>query len=259
VGGGRAERPGPDPGITIWGNDVWLVDAKQDKVFRYAGAASLRTGSLNAAGSFTLNTANKDPQDLVTDGTNIWVVNGSSTDKVFRYSMAGVLRGSWTIDAANASPTGITLDPTGASQSLWIVDNGSDRVYEYVGARSRTSGSQNASAVFALAAGNTNPQGIADPPAASDRLMTPPVGQRDASFAYAAPPRDEGPIARPASEPARRSRTAAGGFTTAAWAAPAPRPSPAPADTPVRRPEGGVAWDEFDFAPIDVSGLIVRL
>jgi hypothetical protein len=42
---------------------------------------------------------------------------------------------------------------------------GTDNVYRYVGAASRTSGSQNAAATFALAAGNTNPQGIADPPA----------------------------------------------------------------------------------------------
>lgn len=158
-------------GITVWGIDVWLIDAKQDKVFRYAGAATLLSGSQNAASSFSLATGNKDPKDLVTDGTSIWVVNSSSTDKVFKYSLAGASQGSWTIDAANASPTGITLDPTGVSQSLWIVDNGTDRVYEYAAARSRTSGSQNASATFALAAGNTNPQGIADPPMANGEVL----------------------------------------------------------------------------------------
>ena len=38
-------------------------------------------------------------------------------------------------------------------------------MYQYTAAASRTSGSQAAAATFALAAGNTNPQGIADPPA----------------------------------------------------------------------------------------------
>jgi hypothetical protein len=47
---------------------------------------------------------------------------------------------------------------------IWIVDGGTDKVYQYVGAASRTSGSQSAAATFALAAGDTNPQGIADPP-----------------------------------------------------------------------------------------------
>lgn len=48
---------------------------------------------------------------------------------------------------------------------IWIVDNGTDKVYQYAAAASRTSGSQMTSATFALAAGNTNPQDIADPPA----------------------------------------------------------------------------------------------
>jgi len=78
--------------------------------------------------------------------------------------------GNWTMTGAGGSPTGITLDPSGASQDLWVVDNATDRVYQYAGARSRTSGSQAAASSFALAAGNTNPQGIADPPPAADRV-----------------------------------------------------------------------------------------
>jgi hypothetical protein len=75
----------------------------------------------------------------------------------------GSLLGSWTIDSANATPTGITIDPANVSD-IWIVDSGTDRVYQYTGAASRTSGSQSAATSFALAAGNTSPQGIADPP-----------------------------------------------------------------------------------------------
>jgi hypothetical protein len=37
-------------------------------------------------------------------------------------------------------------------------------VYQFTAAASRTSGSQSPAVSFALAAGNTNPQGIADPP-----------------------------------------------------------------------------------------------
>jgi hypothetical protein len=50
---------------------------------------------------------------------------------------------------------------------IWIVDNGTDKVYQYIGAASRTSGSQSAGATFALNPNDTNPQGIADPPPAS--------------------------------------------------------------------------------------------
>ena len=154
-------------GITVHGNDVWIVDNKSDKVFKYAGAANRLTGSHPAsADPIPLAVDNKNPKDIVTDGTYIWVVDdGTSTDKVFRYDLNGSNFKSWTIDTANKLPTGLTIDPTGSSQSIWIVDSGTDKVYEYTNARSRTSGGQLAAAnPFALAAGNTNPQGIADPP-----------------------------------------------------------------------------------------------
>jgi len=148
-------------GIATDGTDVWIVDAKSDKVYRYAGAAGRLSGSQNAASSFALNSGNKDPKDIATDGASLWVVNDSSIDKVFKYSMTGSLVGSWTISTSGAtSPTGITLDPGNVSD-LWIVDNGTDRVYQYAAAAGRTSGSQNAVASFTLSSSNSNPQGIA--------------------------------------------------------------------------------------------------
>jgi hypothetical protein len=152
-------------GIASNGTDIWIVDARSDKVFKYAGAASRLSGSQNATSSFNLNSSNRDPKDIVTDGASLWVVNDSSSaDKVFKYKLSGSLVGSWTITTSGAtSPTGITLDPANPSD-LWIVDNGTDRVYQYTAAVSKTSGSLTAAASFPLAAGNTNPQGIADPP-----------------------------------------------------------------------------------------------
>ena len=67
------------------------------------------------------------------------------------------------------------FDQYDVSQSLWIVDSGTDRVYEYANARGNSSGSQAASVTFALAAGNTNPQGIADPPPSSSGLVAAPA------------------------------------------------------------------------------------
>jgi len=153
-------------GIATNGTDIWIVDAKQDKVFRYTNAASRLSGSQNAASSFALNNGNKNPKDLVTDGASMWVVDDASTDKVFKYTLAGSLVGSWPISGGGGSPTGITLDPS-APAHLWIVDTATDRVYQFDNAVGRTSGSQGASMSFALATGNTNPQGIADPPVQS--------------------------------------------------------------------------------------------
>ncbi len=162
-------------GITTDGTNIWLVDSYADKVYKYTGAASRLSGSQSAASSFALvNGRNGDtnPQDIVTDGTSIWVVDGTAL-KVFKYTLTGSSLGSWSIDPANTHPTGITIDPTNVS-SIWIVDNGTDKVYQYVGAASRASGSQNAAATFALNPNDTNPQGIADPPPA-DMLFTPPA------------------------------------------------------------------------------------
>lgn len=82
-------------GITTNGTDIWLVDAQQDKVLKYTGAASRLSGTQTVASSFKLNSANRNAKDLVTDGSSIWVVNDASTDKVFKYSLAGALVGSW--------------------------------------------------------------------------------------------------------------------------------------------------------------------
>jgi hypothetical protein len=161
-------------GIATNGTDIWLVDSSADKVYKYAGAASRLSGSQTAASSFSLSvhghSGNGNPQDIVTDGTSFWVVDGTA-HMVFKYTLTGALLGSWSIDPADTHPTGITINPNNVSD-VWIVDNGTDKVYQYVGAAGRTSGSQNAAATFALAAGNTNPQGIADPPPADMLLST---------------------------------------------------------------------------------------
>ena len=158
-------------GMTTNGTDVWIVDNTTDKVFKYTAAAGLLSGSLNSSSSFKLNSSNSNAKGIVTDGTSIWVINDSTTDKVFKYSLTGTLLGSWTIDAANSSPTGLTIDPTNVS-NIWTVDSGTKKIYQYTAAASRTSGSQPAAATFALAVGNTNPQDIADPPVAGSQLPT---------------------------------------------------------------------------------------
>jgi hypothetical protein len=156
--------------ITTNGTDIWIVDDGANKVFRFAGAASRLSGNQSAASSFSLNASNYDAKGIVTDGTYLWVVNDSTTDKVFRYKIAdNSLTGSWTIDAANGTPTGITIDPSDVNH-IWIVDGTDDAVYRYNSGTARTSGSQNASYVFQLAGTNVNPQGIADPPPALSGL-----------------------------------------------------------------------------------------
>jgi hypothetical protein len=100
---------------------------------------------------------------ITTDGTHLWVVDNGS-DKVFKYTVGGSLVGSWAIDSANGSPTGITINPSNVNH-IWIVDNAADKVFQYNGGTTWTSGYRSASSTFELADGNGNPQGIADPEA----------------------------------------------------------------------------------------------
>jgi hypothetical protein len=153
-------------GIAVAGSDVWICDSNTDRAYLYASAASRLSGSVTATRTFALGAGNTSPQDIATDGVTVWVVHSGSTDRIFVYRASdGAALGNWTIDPANTTPMGLTLDPTGASNSLWIVDSGTDRVYEYADARSRLSGSQTAIGSFVLntAGGNTSAQGIADP------------------------------------------------------------------------------------------------
>jgi sugar lactone lactonase YvrE len=111
-------------GIATNGTDIWLVDSYSDKVYDYAGAASRLSGSQNAATSFNLvshHNGSTNPQDIVTDGTSFWIVDGSAL-KVFKYTLSGSLLGSWSIDPANTHPTGITINPANVGD-IWIVDN----------------------------------------------------------------------------------------------------------------------------------------
>jgi hypothetical protein len=161
-------------GLASNGTDIWLLDNSKDKVYKFANSATTTAGSINAASSFSLNGSNSNGKGIVTDGSYFWVVDdGPSTDKVFKYTLSGSLLGSWAIDPANTHPTGITINPSNVSD-LWVVDSGTKKVYPYTAAASRTSGSQNAAASFALAANNTNPQDIADPPVPG-LLLTPPT------------------------------------------------------------------------------------
>jgi hypothetical protein len=159
------------------------VDRTLDQVYFYAGGAAFLSGTHAATSSFALTTGNTNPMGIVTDGASLWVVNSATTDRVYKYTTAGVSLGNWAIDPANGNPTGLTIDPTDVNH-IWIVDSTTDSVYRYDNAAGVTSGSLAASAVWALASGNTSPQDIADPPpplrpaapAARRAVVAPPGG-----------------------------------------------------------------------------------
>jgi hypothetical protein len=174
-GSWTADGLGKEPeGIALDGQDMWIVDRGSKKLFWYDNAA-LNVGGVTdkPEWSFTLPSALDKPKGLTTDGTKMWIVEDDSADTVYRYTIVRdgsgkptglTLDGTWTTAKPIENPTGITIDPTGASNSLWIVDNKTDSVYEFADGRDRTGGSGvAASGSYKLAAGNTNPQDIFDP------------------------------------------------------------------------------------------------
>jgi streptogramin lyase len=147
------------------GRDSWNFMVGPNNIIYYSGNGGAnyieRYGhSSLAAFSVSLDSASTSPVTVnyaTADGTAI------ASDNVFKYTLSGTSKGSWTIDPANSSPTGITINPNNVSD-IWIVDSGTKLIYKYTAAAGLTSGSQSAAASFALSANNTNPQDIADPP-----------------------------------------------------------------------------------------------
>jgi hypothetical protein len=135
----------------------------------------------NFTSKFDLHSENKKPRGITTDGDHLWVVDDQKDGKnrVFKYdivkNMGGTVTGIafasvWTLDAANGSPRGITIDPSNnplSNNAIWVVDaggtDGSPDAMVYAYADAEQDAGNVLSSVFPLAAGNTKPQGIADP------------------------------------------------------------------------------------------------
>jgi len=176
-----------------FGQDFWIVDSTTDKVYWYDNAGATLSGTVSSGANFPLTATNDKAKGITTDGTTLWVVEDDTANTVFLYTIVRdgqgtptglTTAGSWTLNSANTTPTGITLDPTGASQSLWVVDSGTDTVYEYANARILTSGSGLLASTFLLTAANTNAQDIFDPNISSsgqvDDAIVPLDGQLEA-------------------------------------------------------------------------------
>ncbi len=128
---------------------------------RYVGASSRRSGSASPTSSFALNTANAQPTDIVTDGTWLWVVDAGN-DRVYQYDLQGTLASNWALDAANADPSGIAIQPN-QPDGIYVLDSVDRAVYIYARRSWNNSQAQPSSSRFTLAAGNVMPVGIADP------------------------------------------------------------------------------------------------
>ncbi|MEY3173208.1 MAG: hypothetical protein RLZZ436_1122, partial [Planctomycetota bacterium] len=159
-------------GIATDGTHIWILDRLTDRVFYFANAASRLSGTMNYTSAWILNRRNSNATDMVFGSQNgqqfLWILNEASLDHVYRYTLntAGIATAfsSWQLDITSSSPTGIALDPSNETMDLWIADNTHDRVFRYGNGRTAVAPVIASSFELAVAAGNTNIQGIADPP-----------------------------------------------------------------------------------------------
>ncbi len=161
-------------GIAVVGNDIWILDGATHRVERFVAAVGRTAGGQAAQGGFALAAADGSATGLVGDGANFWVSDASARGgRVFVYSRSGQTLGSWATGATDPEPVGITLDPSGGTD-LWTVDGSTRTIDRFAGGLGRRSGTQSFTNSTPLAAGNTDPVGIADPPPApAVQLPTP--------------------------------------------------------------------------------------
>ena len=107
------------------GDTLWIIDGQSHQVIVQGPDGSVR-GSWLAHGL-------SNPQDIATDGRDLWIVDAAS-GQVLRYVGAAALTAgsalpssAFSLDAANASPSGLVTD----GQRLWVTDDVRDEVFVY--------------------------------------------------------------------------------------------------------------------------------
>jgi len=105
-------------------SSIWTVDNKEKRVYEL----SRNTGS--TVSSFPIDVgADREPAGLSFDGTYLWLSAFGKNDKLYGYTKAGSLVGTFT---AEPFPTGGRAHPIGATWDgdyLWYVDGCTDYFY----------------------------------------------------------------------------------------------------------------------------------
>lgn len=129
------------------GQTIWVSDAN-GSIYVYSSSGSLK-------GSWSAQQIT-NPQDLATNGADIWVLDATAK-RVYRYSgAASRLNGtqaptsSFALDAGDQDPTGLATDGT----TIWVTDRASGKVFVY----SASSGSKLGS--WSLDPNNTDATGV---------------------------------------------------------------------------------------------------
>ena len=123
----------------IWSDEttMWVADLGDDKVYAYALAGGTRQDGTNGTTNreFDFHSDNSLPYGIWSDGTTMWVVDGSD-DKVYAYALAGGTRQDGTNGTTNRefdfhSDNTNSKGAWSNGTTMWVADPGDDKVYAY--------------------------------------------------------------------------------------------------------------------------------
>ena len=120
----------------LWsdGATMWVADFTDDKLYAYrltSGAGYEAGVTYDPGKDIALDADNGYPIDMWSDGTTIWVLDGSD-GKLYAYTLNGAGASyesgkDIALDADNGNPRGIWSDGT----TMWVADNAGGYVLEY--------------------------------------------------------------------------------------------------------------------------------
>ena len=155
-------------GLAIDGTEMWVLSGNDTNIYQYTLSVAFPDdgSSLPATIEIGLDEDNKGAAGLAIDSSYLYVVDYStSTPKETRFYQYRRSDGALTAvskvlnDMASnplQSPAGAMFDGT----SLWVVDSGTNMMYEYDIADLFGSGTINATSEFALDSANTDASGV---------------------------------------------------------------------------------------------------
>ena len=114
-------------------------------------ALGIASRGIASAGAIDISQSTPAGITYISTIDEVWVVDGASPDRIFRYSTSGVSLGTYALDTNNTNPAGITYIST--IDEVWVVDQQDDLFYRY-----STSGVS--LGTYALDTNNGDPTGI---------------------------------------------------------------------------------------------------
>lgn len=181
VGNGGVDKLNAPAGLTVdSSNNLYVADASNSRVLRYANANTVTTPGPSAVGVFgqpnftgfgngTSNINFINPENLVIDGANNLYVSDAGNSRVLRFANANIVTTpgpsavgvfgqiDFTVGAANQGgtttantlnvPTGLALDSSGR---LYVSDNFNNRVLRYDAPTTITTGTPSVAATAVL-------------------------------------------------------------------------------------------------------------